>query len=100
MVLFLYMTIQYILIGALAAINLASFVVMLNDKRKSMRTDNPERIPEGVLLFLAAAFGSIGIYTGMYLLRHKTRKWYFIVGVPLLIIQNFATVYLFRNLLE
>lgn len=100
MVLFLYMTIQYILIGALAAINLASFVVMLNDKRKSMRTDNPERIPEGVLLFLAAAFCSIGIYAGMYLLRHKTRKWYFVIGVPLLIMQNFATVYLFRKLLE
>ena len=98
MVLFLYMTTQYLLIGALAAINLAAFIVMLNDKRKSMRTDNPERIPEGILFFLAAAFGSIGIYTAMYLLRHKTRKWYFVVGVPLLIIQNFTTLYLIRSL--
>ena len=99
MVLFSYMTIQYLLIGALAAINIVAFVVMLNDKRKSMRSDNPERIPEGILFFLAAAFGSIGIYTAMYLLRHKTRKWYFVVGIPFLIAQNIAILYLMKNLL-
>ncbi len=66
---------------------------MANDKQRSMRGGNPERICEGLLFFMAAAFGAIGVYAGMLLLRHKTRKWYFQLGVPLLILQNVATLY-------
>ena len=67
---------------------------MANDKRKSIQGNNPERTPEGVLFFLAAAGGSLGIYAAMILLRHKTRKWYFQVGIPLLVLQNAGTIYI------
>jgi uncharacterized membrane protein YsdA (DUF1294 family) len=74
-------------------INLVAFLIMLDDKIKST---NPgaERISEGLMFFIAAAFGSIGIYLGMFAFRHKTRKWYFLIGIPLLIVQNMAAVYL------
>jgi uncharacterized membrane protein YsdA (DUF1294 family) len=88
------MPLEQIFLAILASINIFSFLVMANDKRKSMASGNPDRIPEGVLFFLATAFGSIGIYLAMILLRHKTRKWYFQVGIPLLILQNTAAGYL------
>ncbi len=88
------MPLEQILLAILAAINIFAFVVMANDKRKSIASGNPDRIPEGILFFLASAGGAIGIYTAMILLRHKTRKWYFQVGIPLLILQNIATGYM------
>ncbi len=88
-----------ILIGVLVAINIFAFFVMANDKRKSLRGGGADRTPEGLIFFLATAFGSIGVYTGMLAFRHKTKKWYFQLGIPLLILQNLATVYLIREFL-
>ena len=83
----LYLLIPFVLI------NLLAFFVMLFDKIKSTKP-GVKRISEGMLFFLATAFGSIGIYAGMFTFRHKNRKWYFIIGIPLLIIQNAALIYL------
>ena len=86
-----------ILIGIFAAINLFAFFMMARDKRKSIRGNGQKRTPEGIIFFLAAAFGSIGVYLGMLTFRHKTKKWYFQIGIPLLIIQNIATINLAWN---
>jgi uncharacterized membrane protein YsdA (DUF1294 family) len=94
------MNLEQILVGLLAAINIAAFFIMGNDKRKSMNGGDPDRTPEGLLFFLAAAFGSLGLYTGMLTFRHKTKKWYFQLGIPLLILQNFTTLYLIRDILS
>ena len=72
---------------------------MALDKRKSIRGSGKTRTPEGVLFFLAAIFGSIGVYLGMFAFRHKTKKWYFLAGVPLLILQNAATLYIINEFL-
>ncbi|HZJ41143.1 MAG TPA: DUF1294 domain-containing protein [Candidatus Saccharimonadales bacterium] len=77
----------------LAAINLIAFLLMLLDKLKSTNPGTP-RISEGRLFFLATVFGSLGVYVGMFVFRHKTRKWYFLIGIPLLFIQNLATAWL------
>lgn len=66
---------------------------MAFDKHKAARGQYAERTPEGFLFFLAALFGSFGVFLGMFAFRHKTRKWYFRVGIPLLMLQNVATVY-------
>ncbi len=89
----------YVLValGVLLIVSIIAFVVMLIDKRRS-NEQGALRIPEGVLFFLAAAFGSLGIYLGMYSLRHKTRKWYFVVGIPLLLLQNFLVIYFLAKL--
>jgi uncharacterized membrane protein YsdA (DUF1294 family) len=82
----------YIMIFFLA-INLLAFFIMLADKIKSTRPGT-ERTSEGMLFFLATAFGSLGVYAGMFVFRHKTRKWYFLVGIPLVVIENIALLYL------
>ena len=89
---------EQILLAILAAINILAFFVMGSDKRKSMRGGNPDRTPEGLLFFLAAAFSSLGVYAGMLTFRHKTKKWYFQLGIPLLILQNLTTLYLIKEI--
>ena len=81
-------------------INLTAFVVMAVDKRRAARGHNAERAPEGFMFFLATMFGSVGVYLGMYAFRHKTRKWYFQIGIPALIIQNIATGYVVWELIR
>jgi len=94
------MDITQALLALLAIVNLVAFVVMARDKRRSRRNSGQHRAREGVLFFLAACFGSIGVYLGMLLLRHKTKKWYFQIGIPLMMIQNIATVYLAQDMLS
>lgn len=85
-------------VAVFLAINVIAFVIMLADKMKSRR-NGAARISEGMLFFMAAAFGSVGVYAGMFVFRHKTRKWYFLIGIPLLILQNIALLYLLSRLL-
>ena len=76
----------------LAAVNTLSFFAMAIDKNRSRR--GKERISEGALLFWAVFFGGIGIYLGMFTLRHKTKKWYFYFGIPLIVVQNLCFLFL------
>lgn len=71
--------------------NLVAFFIMWLDKCRAKR--NRERISEGILFFLAVMFGSLGVYLGMFVFRHKTRKWYFVLGIPMLLIENSAVLY-------
>lgn len=64
----------------LILINIASFDAMLIDKRRARR--NRWRIPEKTLFALAILGGSVGAILGMWLVRHKTRHWYFVWGMP------------------
>jgi uncharacterized membrane protein YsdA (DUF1294 family) len=81
-----------VLLFVYIAINLLSFVIIFIDKIKSKRKGT-KRISEGKLFFLATTFGALGVYVGMFTFRHKTRKWYFFIGIPLLIIQNISLFY-------
>jgi len=83
----------YVILIPFLIINLASFLLMLFDKVRSTRP-GAERISEGMMFFLAAIFGASGVYLGMFAFRHKTRKWYFLIGIPILIIQNVSLAYL------
>jgi len=87
-------------ITLLAVINLVSFLLMWSDKRQALRGNGQKRAPEGFIFFLAACFGSIGVYAGMLAFRHKTKKWYFQIGIPVLILQNLATLYLISGLFD
>lgn len=75
------------------AINLLAFLIILLDKEKSGKS-GAERISEGMLFFLATVFGSVGVLVGMFVFRHKTRKWYFLIGIPMLVLENLASIYL------
>ncbi len=76
----------------LIVMNLAGFLAMGADKRRAIR--RRWRISERTLFALAVLGGSIGTWSGMYVFRHKTRHWYFVVGMPaILLIQ--VTLFLF-----
>lgn len=66
----------------LLIVNAASLLVMTVDKLSARK--NLPRIPERTLFLLALIGGSIGSIAGMYLMRHKTRHWYFVVGMPVI----------------
>lgn len=68
----------------LLCINLLALAAMGYDKRCARRRQR--RIPERVLFLLALAGGSLGAWAGMYLFRHKTRHWYFVVGMPAILL--------------
>ncbi len=79
--------------------NLLAVLIMYIDKRKS-RKEGSERVSEGLLFFLATVFGSAGVFFGMFTFRHKTRKWYFLLGIPLLFLENMALLYVIYLLLR
>ncbi|MGE5425879.1 MAG: DUF1294 domain-containing protein [Bacillota bacterium] len=65
--------------------NAICFFVMSLDKARAVAGKTNERVPEKTIFILALFFGSFGIYGGMYAFRHKTRKWYFQIGIPIII---------------
>lgn len=68
----------------LAAANLAGFAIMGIDKRRAVR--RAWRVSEASLFFTALIGGSLGSVIGMYTFRHKTRHWYFVVGMPVIFV--------------
>ena len=64
-------------------INAIGFILMLVDKMKARK--NLWRIPEKVLFLSAIIGGSIGSLLGMYVFRHKTKHFSFILGMPLIL---------------
>ena len=84
---------QSLLLALFLIINCVAFVVLWRDKLQA-RKNGAERIPEGLLFFLATIGGSAGVLLGMFTFRHKTRVWYFLLGIPLAFFQNLALFYL------
>lgn len=54
------------------------------DKQKARK--RAYRIPEATLFTLALIGGSIGSIIGMFFFRHKTRHWYFLYGMPVILV--------------
>ena len=69
-------------------VNFIGFGLMGIDKRKAVK--GSFRIPEATLFIVAIIGGSIGSIFGMYTFRHKTRKWYFVYGMPAILIAQLA----------
>ncbi len=72
-----------IIILYVVAVNVVSFIMMGVDKRKAIK--RAFRIPESTLFVLAIIGGSIGAIIGMHLFHHKTRHWYFLYGMPVIL---------------
>ena len=73
----------------LAAINLLTFCVYGADKRRA-KIPGARRVPEKTLLGLAAIGGSLGALLGMRVFHHKTKHWYFVWGVPAILLAQIA----------
>ena len=77
-----------LLIIYLLIINAVGFLLMLADKRKSIKKQ--WRIPESTLLTIGWIGGSLGCIIGMRLVRHKTRHLKFSLGLPFALILQIA----------
>ena len=73
-------TVLIIAAAVLAVLNLISFGLMAYDKRCAKA--GKWRVPEKTLFVTAAIGGSIGAIAGMLVFRHKTKHWYFVYGMP------------------
>ncbi len=76
------------LLWYLAAVNLVAFTVYGVDKAKARR--GAWRIPEKTLFLLPLLGGSVGALLGMLVFRHKTKHWYFVWGIPLILLAQIA----------
>lgn len=77
----------------LAVMNVIGVAVMWSDKKRARL--HRWRIPEKVLFGVSLLGGSAGTWAGMYLFRHKTKHWYFVVGMPLILVcQAALAIYL------
>lgn len=77
----------------LAVMNVLGVAVMWSDKRRARL--HRWRIPEKVLFGVSLLGGSAGTWAGMYLFRHKTKHWHFVVGMPLILVcQAALAIYL------
>ena len=79
---------HWALLGYLAAANLIAFTVYGADKRRAKK--DKRRVPEKTLFLLAIIGGSVGAWAGMYTFRHKTRHWYFVWGIPAILVAQVA----------
>lgn len=77
----------------LAAINLAAFFLMWLDKRRARRK-GARRVRERTLFLSALLGGSVGAIAGMWLFRHKTKHWYFVWGMPAILILQLVLAWL------
>ena len=83
----------------LVIMNLTGFLMMGIDKRKARK--RAWRIPESTLFIIALVGGSLGTTIGMHLFHHKTRHWYFLYGMPaILLIQVLIVVALLSSPIE
>lgn len=81
------------IVSYLIIINLIGFAIMGIDKMKAKK--RAWRIPESTLFVVALIGGSLGTTIAMHLFCHKTRHWYFLYGMPaILLIQIIIVVIL------
>ena len=78
-------------IAWLVIINLVAFAIFGIDKKRAKK--GQWRIPEKTLFLSAILGGSVGAILGMYIFHHKTKHWYFQIGIPAILILQIAAVY-------
>ncbi|WWR16939.1 DUF1294 domain-containing protein [Lachnospiraceae bacterium JLR.KK008] len=79
------------IVGYFVVLNIIGFALMGIDKWKAKK--GAFRIPEATLFIIAVIGGSVGSILGMYTFRHKTRHWYFVYGMPAILLLQLAVVF-------
>lgn len=89
------MSVVTLLTAYFIILNIIGFALMGIDKYKAKK--RAFRIPEATLFIVALIGGSIGSILGMYAFRHKTRHWYFVYGMPAILILQVILLFLIFN---
>ena len=79
-------------------INLTGFIIMGVDKKRAIR--GAWRISEASLFCTAFLGGALGCTIGMHFFHHKTRHWYFRLGLPAIFVLQLLLLLFFFFLLE
>ena len=74
----------------LLVVNIITFLMMGFDKHEAKKGN--WRIRKKTLFMLVVLGGSIGGILGMFTFRHKTKKWYFRFGFPIILILQILVV--------
>ena len=80
-------------IAYLLIINGIAFFLIGTDKKKARH--NAWRISEKTLFLTAVLGGSLGGILGMWVFHHKTKHWYFVVGMPFILSLQITACYIF-----
>ena len=88
-----YLMQHRILLIYLAVVNILTIIV---DKMNAK--SNRQRVRIVTLLGLAFIGGSVGALIGMYGFHHKTKKAYFTVGVPLILLMQVVVLFYVMNM--
>lgn len=91
-----YLMQHRILLIYLAVVNILTIIVVGVDKMNAK--SNRQRVRIVTLLGLAFIGGSVGALIGMYGFHHKTKKAYFTVGVPLILLMQVVVLFYVMNM--
>ena len=91
-----YLMQHRILLIYLAVVNILTIIVFGVDKMNAK--SNRQRVRIVTLLGLAFIGGSVGALIGMYRFHHKTKKAYFTVGVPLILLMQVVVLFYVMNM--
>lgn len=91
-----YLMQHKILLIYLAVVNILTIIVFGVDKMNAK--SNRQRVRIVTLLGLAFIGGSVGALIGMYGFHHKTKKAYFTVGVPLILLMQVVVLFYVMNM--
>ena len=83
-----------IFLAYILVFSVISIIVCIYDKKISKKNRVELRTPEKTLLFLSALGGSVAMFITMLLIRHKTKHFKFMVGIPLIMIVQAGIVFL------
>lgn len=75
--------VEIIILLYMAVMNLIGFFLMGIDKMKARK--HRRRVPERTFFVIGILSGSVGVFLGMQVFRHKTRHMKFVAGIPVLI---------------
>ena len=90
--------IRILIFAVLVVMNVLAFCLMAIDKKRAR--EHAWRIPERTLFLATGLFGGLGGTLGMFLLRHKTKHWYFRIFFPVMLVAQIAIlVFLFLKLI-
>ena len=74
----------------LAVINVMAVILTLHDKSAARR--RKWRVKENTLLLVSVLGGSIAMLLTMRIIRHKTQRKKFMIGIPVIIVLQIALV--------
>lgn len=83
---------MYYLVLYLILINLFAIMITAHDKLAAVR--HRRRVPERTLMLISALGGAPAMYLTMLVIRHKTRKPLFMIGIPLVFLLELGIIWI------